>query len=826
MSLPWWIARGDLVRTAIPLGFVLVGAGLPWLAALTRWRWRASRIRRARGRSGDAPSATGTRAALVGRLRVRGAACSRFEDGQPAASAVAALVPRRGPREVVRARAETLWLEADPSVELTGPVDVRVGSRERASWRRLRRLGVAVIHRITGAGGSAPLSARVTFRSVGDGDRVWVAGDLCRGSSPAPDPDAPDGPLHLVPSPTESPAQEPAIVLVATGAPRAGASRWIALLAGAALGLLAWVAADAGLGVGAMRQERYSWALLTTRHQQARSHLLYQLLAELPQRPQVERAVELAELGGHLGEIHAVIEALLASGRRREAEALIARHPNRDFLERLHDEGDHARIEQLALDLGDAPALTGVRLSEGRFEAASGVLEAHPSGGGGVYSDPRDAVLVHLLAGRLAAALAEFDESRHPVPWHRGERYLQPALRSRVARDRDSLEELRAAAMPERAPDRLGTPCPGCAVGESIGSLLLADLLADGEALEVLDYCRDCERQYPRATWLLRYRSAACVAPTTGPAQARCHRLTTTAPQVFGDSRWFGPKTVTSYGLSAPILAALEARDELDPERRLVRAILSEDRAALDGATGEIDAALRRLARARADWAVLDQQLADRWTPEQQLDLPAFNKLERLALRVDPGAHLRATILAELRLALAAGQADRARALSTVAAESCPRLAVELADPFCREVVRLHELERLRDPSTYLAPGAVLALVTEELPQHAGLDGLEAALWTGDARSLDDRWPPEVLALVGRSVTRNSESARADLSRALWQSAEAGAIAFSFDLAMRAAPAFAALGDAERAARTRAALAAYRRAWLRPETSLALLAGE
>jgi len=184
------VVRGPLLwLLAVPL-LGLAGA------AVARGRSRACLRRdsdRARELVGTEPcladeALEGRSVTLPGQLVVIGKRTERFEDGAPTAAATAS-PGRRLDRDLtsVNARAQRLELAQGPTrVRLDGPLEVLLGSTETA-WRSAKVLRADIQDRLLAASLSAfdlLGGARVTLKSLRQGDHVRVSGVLRRVATP------------------------------------------------------------------------------------------------------------------------------------------------------------------------------------------------------------------------------------------------------------------------------------------------------------------------------------------------------------------------------------------------------------------------------------------------------------------------------------------------------------------------------------------------------------------------------------------------------------------------------------------------------------------
>jgi tetratricopeptide (TPR) repeat protein len=607
-SLPWLFVHGPIVWQAGIAALVLVALAVAFVRPRRAVR-RAAEAARARiGVPAAMPAKPndGMRVTLTGTLEIEGAPCQRFEDGEGAAAATAAYLPR-GARDAwvsgLNVRAERLLLRAgEAQIALEGQVEVAAGAREVRRGEALADMPLAVKDRIA-AGfklGAPHFREQPTLlRSVGAGDVVRVTGVLRR----------------------ESPAGESAGY-------RAAAERWALVPDGDAAQAAAGAAAPAGLviafeGTPRLRGPGVLWYAKHAAAGAVAALALFALGGEIAFASAESAIADLAAGKAPNADAATSAVGLVAATPFRRTQALAELQDVLDLqhgedaaiVERramLHEtEGDCAGAAKVLIQHGliargaDMAARCGEhRIAAeayyeiGDFAHASeawerlGMLRVDPSHPGGDLTWPdvdlRFGLRVHLLAGRPAvAAQLAFAQSTTRARTARALEASREAMLGCLGRALDAKGGNKGAIAQLRA-DRLDYPA--CAV-------LLADLYAGKERVELIHSLTNFQasaREVPmRWLELLEEEVDATVAPT-GPVPRVIEdpSLVVINPAVAVQEMLPGVERALAESLTREGL-------KLDDTRRATRVRATVLAASFAAATGDYHAA-RRFAKAAA----------------------------------------------------------------------------------------------------------------------------------------------------------------------------------------------------------------------------------
>ncbi|MFO0760355.1 MAG: hypothetical protein U0359_27990 [Byssovorax sp.] len=623
--LPWLLGHGALVWKAALA--VLAGSGVcgAALAPRTISRNQARATRKALGeplRSLDRLN-DGARVTLTGTLEAEAPHCQRFEDGSDAAAATIAYDPSASMlgnatfRAGLNTRAEGLRLRVgEEKVELSGPVEVVIGSREIRRRARYADLPAPARARVEQAlGGAKPHFSGeiVQLRSLAPGDTVRVSGVLRK--------EAKDGESGyrsakarwiLTPVGEEgSLDQGRGLKLAFEGNAAVSGPGPLLLARGAALGLVSFlivfglggeIAACSAADDLAAFQGELGWV----------RDLDFEVAATIDPKAHPSSPLDtgLGATGFAAATPFRRDQALDryedALGKRRDADArlvsiraALAEQRGRPG-EAATILGSHGFTEQaaaLAEQRGDRFYAAGLRYTLGDFEKASAAI-GDAGTKASATEELRLAAKVHLLSGKgalaakAARALGErFDDeakSKKMVRW-------EASRRAEAARCLALALEARAGNAAARASLKEAALSPARRVGEC--TLLYADLLPPAERGTMLDGPWDATSlatDTPSA-WFDRLKSEA--DPTfdvrdlsdSMPDPAMC----------LANPRWALMKSLP--GVERSIAEAMGKDASSEDTRVYARLYWAVTAATFDLASGEREPAKRWLAAALAD---------------------------------------------------------------------------------------------------------------------------------------------------------------------------------------------------------------------------------
>jgi tetratricopeptide (TPR) repeat protein len=654
LSWPW--THGDIVwMTALGLG---LGLGL--------WHALAAPLRRGRRYAGrqlarlrrEYPGRTvrmvyhvhgladGQVQALVGRLRVAGAACESYDQGaRVAASTIECPLAEPGRLQHGRAsvslrrRADRLALELDGgAVTLDGEVEVLVGSQQAHPRQRLHGLPRLLCERVyrdrpARIDPGLLLCEPPVIRNLAGGETVLVLGRVVAAGASSPaagtgEPYRTAAPQRWLVQPAGEDTPAPAIAALYAGAPAIPMSPWarfgllpLAWVAGGtvmmalvgALALrLAWQSdliavhdADTGARTVALRQDglpvhapALAVAATTPFHRAAALALLGEALGHSGARGRAitEARVAVAQLGGRCAAAAAVLREHRQPERAIVAAEQCAAKAGTDAAEARHVEG-------LAwMDLGHydraSAAFVGIR-------AAAPATETGAPGAGSARADApgldpdalSERAVAHVLAGRWAAAAATLRRLAEHGDLS-GERVAEYACLAEAAavraQDRQARDVLESLARSFRS--------PACA-------LLVADL---GQGAERRAWLQDpdiawrglgADARGKKVLYLreLLQRELAAGVPRAG-AGSSSDTLHLLAAGVPGGDTPYEPLPALEW----TVLESLHGRPAPSREERVLRMAMSARAAGLAAHLGQHERAAYLRALVMADAEALD----------------------------------------------------------------------------------------------------------------------------------------------------------------------------------------------------------------------------